>query len=88
MLSYGPQDKLPNNLTYIFINNVWLFPHSDMTSLGDITDREGDIGNYVIRGGDSPYYPPIHGGYPSLSVMSPNSVMSEWGHTQGMLITS
>jgi len=36
-----------------------------MTSLGDITDREGDIGNIVIRGGDSPYYPPIHGGYPS-----------------------
>jgi len=65
MLRYGPQVKLPNNLTYIVINIPCVCPHSDMTSLGDITDREGDIGNYVIRGGDSPYYPPIHGGYPS-----------------------
>ncbi len=65
MLSYGPQAKLPNNLTYIVINNPCVCPHSDTTLLGDITDREGDIGNYVIRGGDSPYNPPIHGGYPS-----------------------
>jgi len=65
MLSYGPQVILPNNLTYIFINNDCVCPHSDMTSLGDITDREGDIGNYVILGGDSPYYPLLGGGYPS-----------------------
>ena len=71
MLSYGPQAKLPNNLTYIVINNPCVCPHSDTTSLETITDREGDIGNYVIRGGDSPYNPPIRWGIPLPSPYPP-----------------
>ena len=65
MLSYGPQVKLPNNLTYIVINNPCVCPHSDTTSLGDITDRGDLFCQSVITIGGLPYLPPIHGGYPS-----------------------
>ena len=65
MLSYGPQAKLPNNLTYIVINNACVCPRSDMTLLETITDREDLFCQSVITTGGLPYLPPIHGGYPS-----------------------
>ena len=78
MLSYGPQVKLPNNLTYKLrpsgqevINNACVCPHSDMTSLGDITDREGPILSKCHNHRGTPLFTPYTWGIPLPSPYPP-----------------